>query len=412
MDGSRIKSIFTRDKKKEELKPVEKAKAEEIVESLTKKVEDNYSLEDVDKAEKEAEKYKDKKQLAAIWSKIQVLFLIARHPTVWGPGVAVPACVAVLYLVLPIDAIPDAIPLAGLIDDIFVITTLVGVLVKKISSYTKEKISLLRKEVPEDLLLTFDEMFSYAKDYEENIEVVDEEPSIISGLGKAKDAIDGFRLDLERKAEANPEVKNGRIFKAFDKVSEFASSIPSKASRVAAEALKAALSFIILKKEIKSLISFSFFALSLLFLYLSTTLGTFTLVLSSIFMILSYSFLIHSIIKAVPRVIAFFDGLVKGGLEDGICSFILKECSYTPSGKEILLKYGIRELKRNKEAVKEMLYSFRKQLLFFILHIALITLAFFLLKKVSLVAMGETSSFKIIFAPIFKLFGFGFYMGV
>ena len=407
MDGSRIKSLFTRDKKKEELKPVEKAKAEEIVESLTKKVEDNYSLEEVDKAEKAAEKYKGKKQLAAIWSKIQVLFLIARHPTVWGPGVAVPACVAVLYLVLPIDAIPDAIPLAGLIDDIFVITTLVGVLVKKISSYTKEKISLLRKEVPEDLLSTFDEIFSYAKDYEENIEVMEEEPSIISGLGKAKDAIDGFRLDLEKQAVTNPEIKNRKFFKTLDRVSEFASSIPSKASRVAAEALKAALSFIILKKEIKSLISFSFFALSLLFLYLSTTLGTFTLVLSSLFMILSYSFLIHSIIKAVPRVIAFFEGLVKGGLEDGICSFILKECSYTPSGKEILLKYGIRELKRNKEAVKEMLYSFRKQLLFFILHIALITLAFFLLKKVSLVAMGETSAFKIIFAPIFKLFGYG-----
>lgn len=407
MDGVRIKSLFTRDKKKEELKPVEKAKAEEIVESLTKKVEDNYSLEEVDKAEKAAEKYKGKKQLAAIWSKIQVLFLIARHPTVWGPGVAVPACVAVLYLVLPIDAIPDAIPLAGLIDDIFVITTLVGVLVKKISSYTKEKISLLRKEVPEDLLSTFDEMFSYAKDYEENIEVMEEEPSIISGLGKAKDAIDGFRLDLEKQAVTNPEIKNRKFFKTLDRVSEFASSIPSKASRVAAEALKAALSFIILKKEIKSLISFSFFALSLLFLYLSTTLGTFTLVLSSLFMILSYSFLIHSIIKAVPRVIAFFEGLVKGGLEDGICSFILKECSYTPSGKEILLKYGIRELKRNKEAVKEMLYSFRKQLLFFILHIALITLAFFLLKKVSLVAMGETSAFKIIFAPIFKLFGYG-----
>ena len=116
---------------------------------------------------------------------------------------------------------------------------------------------------------------------------------------------------------------------------------------------------------------------------------------------LSFKLSIHPTKKVI-------DPLFKGGLEDGICSFILKECSYTPSGKEILLKYGIRELKRNKEAVKEMLYSFRKQLLFFILHIALITLAFFLLKKVSLVAMGETSSFKIIFAPIFKLFGFGF----
>ena len=402
-----MKSVFTLGKKKEGLKPVEKAKAEEIVDSLTKKVEANYSLEEVDKAEKEAEKYRDKKQLAAIWSKIQVLFIIARHPSIWGPGVAVPACVAVLYLVLPIDAVPDVIPLAGLIDDIFVITTLVGVLVKKISSYTKEKISLLRRKVPEELLNTFDEMFGYAKEYEEKEDEEKEEFSIISGLGKAKDTIDDFRLDLEKKAEINPELKKRRLFKTLDKVSEFASSIPSKASHMASEALKAALSLIILKKEIKSLISFSLFALSLLFLYLSTSLGTFTLVLSSFFMILSYSFLLHSIIKAVPRVIAFFEGLFKGGLEDGICSFILKECSYTPSGKEILIKYGIRELKRNKEAVKEMLYSFRKQLLFFILHIALITLAFFLLKKISLIAIGETSSLKIIFAPVFKLFGYG-----
>ena len=53
-----MKSVFTLGKKKEGLKPVEKAKAEEIVDSLTKKVEANYSLEEVDKAEKEAEKYK------------------------------------------------------------------------------------------------------------------------------------------------------------------------------------------------------------------------------------------------------------------------------------------------------------------------------------------------------------------
>ena len=188
---------------------------------------------------------------------------------------------------LPIDAVPDVIPLAGLIDDIFVITTLVGVLVKKISSYTKEKISLLRKEVPEELLNTFDEMFGYAKEYEEKEDEEKVEFSIISGLGKAKDTIDDFRLDLEKKAEINPELKKRRLFKTLDKVSEFASSIPSKASHMASEALKAALSLIILKKEIKSLISFSLFALSLLFLYLSTSLGTFTLVLSSFFMILS-----------------------------------------------------------------------------------------------------------------------------
>ena len=45
-----MKSVFTLGKKKEGLKPVEKAKAEEIVGSLTKKVEANYSLDEVEKA--------------------------------------------------------------------------------------------------------------------------------------------------------------------------------------------------------------------------------------------------------------------------------------------------------------------------------------------------------------------------
>ena len=303
---------------------------------------------------------------------------------------------------LPLDAVPDVIPIAGLLDDIFVITTLVGVLYKKISSYTKEKISVLRSQVPEDLLSTFDEMFSFAKSYGEEEEGM-EEPSIISGLSKAKDTLDSFRQDLEKKAEINPAIREKRLFRTIDKISEYASAIPSKASVIASEALKSVLSLIVLKKEIKSLISFALFSLSLMFLYLSLSLGLVPLILSSLFMLLSYSFFIHSIIKAVPRIVAFFQGLMKGGLEDGICSFVLKECSYVPSGKEVLLKYGIRELKRNKEAVKEMLLSFKKEILFFILHILLITLAFFLLKKISLAAMGETSSFAIIFAPFIKL---------
>ena len=394
MDDDKKRAFFGFGKKKETLTLSEKEKAEGIVQSLSDSLEDDYSITRVEEAEKKAEKYRGKKQLAPLWSKIQVLFLIARHPTVWGPGVAVPACAAILYLVLPLDAVPDVIPIAGLLDDIFVITTLVGVL--------KEKISVLRSQVPEDLLSTFDEMFSFAKSYGEEEEGM-EEPSIISGLSKAKDTLDSFRQDLEKKAEINPAIREKRLFRTIDKISEYASAIPSKASVIASEALKSVLSLIVLKKEIKSLISFALFSLSLLFLYLSLSLGLVPLILSSLFMLLSYSFFIHSIIKAVPRIVAFFQGLMKGGLEDGICSFVLKECSYVPSGKEVLLKYGIRELKRNKEAVKEMLLSFKKEILFFILHILLITLAFFLLKKISLAAMGETSSFAIIFAPFIKL---------
>ena len=107
MDDDKKRAFFGFGKKKETLTLSEKEKAEGIVQSLSNSLEDDYSITRVEEAEKKAEKYRDKKQLAPLWSKIQVLFLIARHPTVWGPGVAVPACAAILYLVLPLDAVPD-----------------------------------------------------------------------------------------------------------------------------------------------------------------------------------------------------------------------------------------------------------------------------------------------------------------
>ncbi|MGN1164646.1 MAG: YkvA family protein, partial [Candidatus Ornithospirochaeta sp.] len=358
----------------------EMEKAGRIVEDLTEKVSADYCLEEVAEAEKKAEKYSGRKEIAAIWAKIQVLFFIARHPKVWGPGVAVPASVAVLYLVLPFDAVPDAIPALGLLDDIFVITTLIAVLYKKIKSYTIDELSALRSSLPENLLAAYDEMFHTEEVDEVNDETGEEvavdimesaTEKVVSGLGKAKGAVDNLYSTLSTRAEENPRLRKSMLFKAVEKVSVYSSAIPEASSRIAAEALKTALGFIVLKKEIKSLISFSFFALSLLFFYLSRTLGIIPLVLSSIFMVLSYTFMIHSIVKAYPRVKAFVLGVLKGGLEEGITAFILKECSMYPSTKEVLVKYGIREIKRNKEALKEMFLSFRKEILLFLMKMAL-----------------------------------------
>lgn len=402
-------------RKDSSLSQKDKDKADEIVGKLTQKVSADYSVEEVKEAERKAEKYSGRKELGEIWTKIQVLFFIAAHPKVWGPGVAIPAAVAVLYLVLPLDAVPDVIPALGLLDDIFVITTLITVLYKKIKTYAQSELSALRSSVPENLLPAYDEMFQtevIEEETEKSMEEVEVDMveaatgKVVSGIGKAKDAVDNLYSSLSKKAEENPGLKKSRLFRMVEKASAYSSAIPAASSQIAAAALKTALGLMILKKEIKSLISFSFFGLSLLFLYLSRTMGIIPLVLSSLFMVLSYSFMIHSTVKSYPRVKAFFEGLFKGGLEEGITAFVLKECSLYPSTKEVLVKYGIREIKKNKEAVMEIFLSFRKELLLFLFKMVFLFLLFFLLKRVALLLMGETSSWKIIFAPLVALVGY------
>ena len=393
----------------------EKEKADKIVEELTEKVSADYSVESVVEAEGKAEKYRERKEIAAIWNKIQVLFFIARHPKVWGPGVAVPAAVAVLYLVLPVDAVPDLIPALGLLDDVFVVTTLIAVLYRKIKSYTKGELSALRSAVPEELLPSYDEMFHTDEGEEEeereekdvSVDIVESAADkVVFGIGKAKGAVDNLYSKLSDMAEENPRLKRSLIFRMTEKASVYSSAIPDATKRIAADALKAALGMMVLKKEIKSLISFSLFALSLLLFYLSSSFGIVPLVLSSLLMLLSYSFMIISIAKAYPRVKAFFSGLFKGGLEEGIVASILKECSDHPSGKEVLVKFGIREIRKNKEALKEIFLSFRKEILFFLLKMVVVFILFFLLKKVSLLVTGVSSPWKIAFAPIVALIGF------
>jgi uncharacterized membrane protein YkvA (DUF1232 family) len=62
-----------------------------------------------------------KGRVAKVWDKVTFLWNIARNPkeasfTDWAKAVA-----ALLYLISPVDAVPDAIPIIGFIDDVAVI---------------------------------------------------------------------------------------------------------------------------------------------------------------------------------------------------------------------------------------------------------------------------------------------------
>lgn len=392
----------------------EKKDASLIVDKLKSDVEKNYDEHDILRAEERAEKkYKNRKALEKIWDKIQVLFFIAKHPSVWGLPVAVPAAVAVLYLVLPIDAIPDFIAPLGLVDDIAVITGAVAAIIKTVSTYSKERLLEIRKKCPENLLVTFDEMFSIEDsspivEKSDECEVIVETPveaaahSIEKGLFRTKKIIRDVRNNLERESEKTPGLKDTGLYKALDKASTVADAIPLAGSRIALRALEVYLNLEILKRGIKSLISYIMFALSLFFFSIRED-SIFFLVLSSIFMLSSYGFFIISLIKNIPRVWVFIKGYIKGGMEEAVVAVFFKSAEREPSLREELVRAGVKRIKNDRELLTVLYKNFGSSLIIFLIKMILIIAAFFVLKRVVLLTTGLDSTFQILFAPVVEI---------
>ena len=77
---------------------------------------------------------KDKGPIHEIWPKVQALYRMIKDPAAsWKAKAA--AIGALIYLVTPIDAVFDAIPVVGLVDDAAVIIFTVGILAKELKKY-------------------------------------------------------------------------------------------------------------------------------------------------------------------------------------------------------------------------------------------------------------------------------------
>lgn len=85
------------------------------------KYSDRVSGDSIDEAEKTAEKFKNDSRISHLWERIQMMFVIAKNPKTWGYKVALGLGAALIYLVSPLDLIPDITPVIGLSDDIGVI---------------------------------------------------------------------------------------------------------------------------------------------------------------------------------------------------------------------------------------------------------------------------------------------------
>lgn len=109
-------------------------KAKKIFEGMVK----NASPEDIKKIGKNLSSM-NKGKIAEIWDQVMGLWKFAKDPQAPWAGKAV-AIAALIYLISPVDAIPDIIPILGLTDDAGIITLAISMLSSDLKKYQKNKV--------------------------------------------------------------------------------------------------------------------------------------------------------------------------------------------------------------------------------------------------------------------------------
>lgn len=100
---------------------------------MFQKMQDNASEADVDKIRRNLSGM-NRGKIADIWDKVMSLWKFIQDPEAPWAGKAI-AIGALIYLVSPIDAIPDFIPVAGLTDDVGIILAAIAKLASDLKKY-------------------------------------------------------------------------------------------------------------------------------------------------------------------------------------------------------------------------------------------------------------------------------------
>ena len=105
------------------------ASKEELFNQMSK----NASESDVRRIDENIDGMKRGK-LAEVWDKVMQLYHFTKDPNAPWAGKAI-AIGALIYMISPIDAVPDITPLIGLLDDVAIITAAVTKLASELKRY-------------------------------------------------------------------------------------------------------------------------------------------------------------------------------------------------------------------------------------------------------------------------------------
>lgn len=133
------------------------------------------SEESINKAEWDAQRFSNDGRISHMWDRIQMMFVIARHSSLWGPQIALWVGAALLYLVSPIDIIPDLIPALGLTDDVAAILLVLNRVSIAVRNKIQSNPQYYLNQFPESLRQVVIDSFKI--DYEEDSKISADAPN-------------------------------------------------------------------------------------------------------------------------------------------------------------------------------------------------------------------------------------------
>lgn len=375
----------------------------------------------ISNAERDAQRFRNDGRISNMWDKIQMMFEIAKHPSLWGPQIALWVGAALLYLVSPFDIIPDLIPALGLSDDvaaILLVLNRVSVAVQgKIQSNPGYYLNLLpekfRQVVIDCFKIDVEGDSGYMTDTTDTCNVEKKSGSdrkrfsLVFGV-----FLFGSRFLKKIGDVHEAEEQRGRTNSLKYRLSGFLmrkmeNTINWMVDSKWNDGIQAAVDLKAERRFSKGLISLICFTLGLA-TYRLTPYGNAWVYISAVMMLVSYSFIIVAVFRFIKDSVVFLVGGIRTrrkypflSMTDSCISALV--CSkYAFDEQEI--KLALDEIRANKHLrclVLRVVYKlFNDSVLRGFLKIVLLSFFFFMLKHVALSLNSYPSSAQIIGSPI------------
>ena len=120
-----MRGFMERQRKEEALKMAEELTPEEL------------SPEEIEETARKASSFLDSRALGKVKEKLEVMIELVKDPHV-SKVIVLTLASALLYLILPVDVVPDVIPILGLVDDAFVISVIFDRAMKQLKKDPKK----------------------------------------------------------------------------------------------------------------------------------------------------------------------------------------------------------------------------------------------------------------------------------
>ena len=350
----------------------------------------NASDEKIEEAIEESNRFKDKKVIKAIWDKVQILGHIIRSP-LFAKSLTIAAASALLYLVSPIDIIPDIIVGAGLLDDVFVLSTITASVIKNIKKNPEKALAFI-DSLPEKLKGPATTMFGLAGG---------------AYLG-AKVGSKGGEWLKENSVEELYKKINPDSLNLQELIEEKKTETEKLVTTLLSNQIKKSIFSSFQKRLSRALSAFALFLLSIL-ITLQPIAGEASKYIASFLLLVACSISLYAICITIKKIFPYIKASIKErSIVKGCESTLGREYKIYASGKKAILyateKLGLSlELTKDevKRLAKYLLKTFYKEAILFILGTLLIILSFILLRHGLIKESLNLTTIKLLLFPFF-----------